>query len=196
MLVTLASCERESTPETKAPPTPPKLETLVFPTQLRVVDEAVNDFVTIAMNLCSSGDYESFRLLWSVEHDPITRQQFESAWQAVTRIRILALERDPINDTYAILAHVALDAKRFPAGHRLRENPQRNVALLILQEQGEWRLTRAPIAVRNYLIELIAPPGKVETLSGESEGVAMDEPAAFSSSTKSGSKNIEKNVTP
>ena len=130
---------------------------LVFPDALRAADQSVNAFVKEAMRVCMSGRYESFRLVWSARYDPITREQFEGGWRAVEKITVLALERDEEHDSYAVYAKVTFNPDELPAEHKLRVAPFRDVVLLIIREQEDWKLTNAPNPVRAYMIERFKP---------------------------------------
>lgn len=162
-------CERAPTPvaPTKhnavGETSPASRDVLVFPPSLRVEDDAVNGFVEEAMNACASGEYERFRRLWSVREEPLTRGEFDQGWQAVREIRILALEKVRVNRNgndhqaspdegtihYLILAEV-----RFDPSHRAgTRQPIRDVTLLLLREQAEWRIARAPKALREWIQE-------------------------------------------
>jgi hypothetical protein len=66
-------------------------DVLIFPGALHVADDSVNEFVARAMSICGQGEYEPFRLLWSVRETPLTRGQFDEGWQAVQHIEIKAL---------------------------------------------------------------------------------------------------------
>ncbi len=147
-------------------------ELLVFPDELRVADPSVNDFVERAMVGCGSGDYDRFRLLWSVREDPLPRDDYLEGWQAVLRIKIRALEKVMLSPdpklgrerpeiAYAILADVALDPER-PAGRR---EPHRQVVLTVIREQMAWRLARAPSALRSWI--------KQRVHQRESDGVEL-----------------------
>lgn len=155
----------------EAPP-PPPAELLVFPDEVRVEDPSVNEFVESAMTACASGDYERFRLLWSVRQEPLPRNEYEEGWQAVQKIEIRALERAFLSNgtepqlsetekAYVILADVSLDPTR-RAGQR---EPLREVVLMMVREQDTWRLTRAPKALRNWVRDKIqrGPPPEDQT---------------------------------
>ncbi|MFQ5591292.1 MAG: hypothetical protein ACE5HE_09035, partial [Phycisphaerae bacterium] len=135
-------CRRDETEERAVAPTsasqpPRRTHLLVFNESLHVEEASVNEFVRRAMTVCANGEYEEFRLLWSSRTDPLTRADFETGWQAVQKIRILALERvlladDDAADTaapprpaYAIYAEVQLD----PSQTAGRPEPRRQVVL-------------------------------------------------------------------
>ncbi len=138
----------------------PRADLLVFPDELRAEDESVNEFVARAMTTCASGDYNAFRLLWSVLGEPLPRDEYDKGWQAVTEIRIRALKEVSLSagaqensgeskTAYVVLADVAL-APSHPAA---RSEPQRQVVLMIVEERDEWRLARAPKRVRAWVTE-------------------------------------------
>lgn len=144
---------------------PKPAELLVFPQALRVEEPSVNDFVERAMTVCAAGDYEKFRLLWSVREEPLTRDEYQQGWQAVQEIRIRALAKamlspDPRNGdkqaetAYVILAEVDLD----PALRAGRREPTREVVLMMIREHGAWRLAGAPEAMRKWLNEQLSRP--------------------------------------
>ena len=137
---------------------------LIFPDELRVADSTVNDFVTKAMTTCAAGEYEAFRLLWSVREDPLPREEFEQGWQAVQTIHVRALEKvmldaDPNagrtepETVYALLTEVSLD----PTQKAGQKEPQRHVVLMLAREHEQWRLARAPKPMRDWVKEKIAP---------------------------------------
>ena len=117
----------------------PEVELLVFPDELRVADESVNSFMTRAMETCAAGDYNAFRLLWSAREEPLTAREFEEGWEAVREIRVRALER-------VLLA---------PEPDHAEARPE--VILMLVREHDEWRLARAPQAMRVWMRD--HPPG-------------------------------------
>ena len=136
---------------------------LIFPDDLRVADPTVNDFVTKAMNTCAAGEYEAFRLLWSVREDPLPREEFEQGWHAVQIIQVRALEKvmldaDPTagrtepETVYALLAEVSLD----PTHKVGQKEPQRHVVLMLTREHEQWRLAKAPKPMREWVKDKMA----------------------------------------
>lgn len=135
-------------------------DVLVFPAGLHVADDSVNAFVQYAMTQCAGGDYETFRLLWSARDEVLPREEYEKGWQAVREIRLrqlrkVALVPDPEHGhpepeiVHALLADVSLDPEH-PAA---RDEPTREVALMIVREHDEWKLAKAPRAMREWLRE-------------------------------------------
>ena len=171
-LALFSACDRREptaqapvTVESPAPVQPAKpVDVLVFPSALRVSDEAVNAFVERAMAACSTGNYDEFRRLWSAQRDPLPRGEFEQGWQAVKTIRVRALQKIILGQAadsetesapeagsdqegYVLLADLSLDPKH-PAG---QDQPKREAALLIVRERDEWCLTKAPKQVRDWV---------------------------------------------
>jgi hypothetical protein len=151
------SPRKEETQSREAGPSA-RRDLLIFPDELRVEDTAINDFVTRAMEVCAAGDYEAFRLLWSARDTPLPRAEFEQGWKAVETIRIRALERvmlapDPdagrseAQTVYTAYAQVELDPSLRSQGVETR----REVILMMVREQDEWRLARAPKAMRTWI---------------------------------------------
>lgn len=144
--------DRQDTAARKRP------DLLRFPADLHVADASVNAFVKEAMLNCASGDYDRFRLLWSTQEEPLPRGDYEQGWQAVQTITLRALRKvmlaadskqggDQYRTVYVLLADVALDPTQ-RAGER---EPNREVVLMMVQEQGAWRLAHPPKAMRAWI---------------------------------------------
>jgi hypothetical protein len=110
------------------------------------------------MTTCAGGDYELFRLMWSAREEVLPRDEYEQGWQAVREIRLTRLEkvmlapnekqgRTTAQTVYALLADVSLDPEH-PAA---RNEPNRQVALMIVREHDDWKLARAPRTMREWL---------------------------------------------
>jgi len=153
--------DREARPERHAG------DLLVFPERLHVEDAAVNEFVEHAMAVCAAGDYEKFRLLWSAGHDPLPRDEYEQGWQAVQRIEMRALELVILasgsrgepprgENAYVVLAEVNLD----PAHPAAEHEPRREVVMMLVHEQGAWRLADAPRGLRTWVKDKVGATGQ------------------------------------
>lgn len=161
LLTSLSTCRRDTyeAPETPRIGAAPKLPDLLdFPDTRRVDDEAVNSFVERALTECASGDYDRFRLLWSAKGDPLSRDEYDQGWQAVTKIAVRALEKvlladdapaadSPDKFVYVLLADVSLDPNH-RAGKR---RPNREVVLMLVHEQDAWRLADPPKSLRTWI---------------------------------------------
>ena len=152
LAVAAVGCERGEQPATEAAP-PPEPELLHFPARLQAQDETVNTFIRDVIHTCASGDYDAFRMLWSVRDDPFPRDQFHRAWQSVQKVTIEAVRalRNPRDGSliYAVRARVEL-------GPDLRE-PLRDVVILLTGENNQWRLTMPPEGLSDDLFEDHSP---------------------------------------
>lgn len=163
-LICVPSCRRESpTPSTTGDSTggadaKKPHNVLVFPKELHVSDAAVNAFVTTALTTSASGDYESFRLLWSARETPLPRAEFDEGWQAVDAIEVRALEEVTLDadpgagraapeSVYALLADVTLN----PNHRAAQKEPTRHVVLMLTHENNQWRLAKAPKPMREWI---------------------------------------------
>lgn len=164
-----------------APKHPARL--LAFPETLWTDDVSVNAFVEHAMTTCASGNYEQFRLLWSAREDPLPRDEYNEGWQAVQQIKVRALEkviltadpqqgREESETAYVILADVSLDPAH-PAGQR---EPNREAVLMLVREQGAWRLGRAPKPVRIWVKERVSPGNSDSTIPGGDRAEPLEGP--------------------
>lgn len=144
------ACERESRPTTVMPPAAEE-SSIDFPPAVQSDDPEVNRFVRKITETCVGGDYENFRLLWSVHEAPFPRREFERGWKALKKVRVLALEKMKTPDgeyLYSIHARVELD-ESVP-------EPAREVVLLIVRENDQWRLAQAPAHHREKVLDTAA----------------------------------------
>jgi len=161
----LPHCRPQSEPEAGEKGSEPDLvsssprDRLDFPMDLQSADASVNAFVREAMTTCASGEYDAFRLMWSVKTEPLTREEFEKGWQAVQKIRVRALQEVSLAEdsktggevsqvtAYALLADVEMD----PSFRVAEKEPTREVVLMLSRENDTWRLSKAPKAMREWL---------------------------------------------
>jgi len=145
--IPVGGCKRTA-PDTVAAPTTPSAG-LIFPETLYVADASVNAFIRRVMDICASGDYETFCTLWTHSDNvkPMDRREFERGWKAVREIRVLAL-RTFRNEAEGPL-HYFLEAETdFDDSV---SQPSRKVELVIVKEDGQWRLRPAPHELRDRL---------------------------------------------
>lgn len=160
VLLMLAGCDPSAPDAPNGPDLvePKPANILIFPDKFHVGDETVNTFVRRAMADCASGDYQKFRLLWSAREEPLPRGEYDQGWQAVQEIRIRALQevvlaadpergREEDQTVYGLAADVSLD----PAHRAGRKEPSREVVLMVVSEQGSWRLARPPKTLRDWI---------------------------------------------
>jgi len=140
-----------------------------FPERLQPDDPAVTAFVRRAIDTCVKGDYDAFRLLWSVREDPFPRDSFERGWRAVQRVTVLDIQkllREVEGDVvYGVHAAVELD-ESVP-------EPKRQVVLLIVHEADQWRLMSAPANLRRRFLG-------TEEASDAAAGAPASQPATAS----------------
>ena len=144
--VGLGGCERESGQPAEPPPKADE-SPIDFPPAVQSDDPTVNQFVRQITETCVRGDYEEFRLLWSVREDPFPRQEFERGWKALEKVRVLAVQKRKTlegQDLYYIHTRVELDDSV--------PEPARDVVLLIVRENDRWRLAKAPAHLRKKVL--------------------------------------------
>jgi hypothetical protein len=111
-----------------------------FPESLRADHPTVNAFIEEVIRTCIARDYEAFRLLWRVEEKPMSQQEFLRGWEAAEEVRVLQLQQWQTEKgelLYAARGIVRLNPNEVP-------NPEIEITLLIVQENGKWRLARGP----------------------------------------------------
>ena len=151
-------CGKEEPEGPKLTPTPRPVGLVDFPAELRAADPSVNDFLYEAFQTCASGDYEAFRLLWSVREDPISEQEFIRGWQTDPRVSIKDLKkmRTPEGATvYAVRALVEFDP-----GAVLE--PDRDIVLLLVKENEKWRVAGAPRSLTKAMKDDAQPDSDAE----------------------------------
>jgi hypothetical protein len=149
----VAGCRKDepaSEPPSATAPAPPTFD---FPEDRRSDDPAVNEFINHVLAVCTSEDYDMFRLLWTAKQEPPSRQQFEKGWHAHRMIRIRELRKMKTAEgdiVWGALAQMEFDPELVP-------RPSREVVLLLVKENDQWRLAQAPPAVRKALKPQTAP---------------------------------------
>ncbi|MCK4657910.1 MAG: hypothetical protein KAV82_00170 [Phycisphaerae bacterium] len=143
----IGACERKPQPPARLPP-PVIDESLIdFPPEMHADDPVVNQFVGQVIETCVKGDYEKFRLLWTVREDPFPRQEFQRGWNALQKLRVLALQKMKTSKgQYLYSLHV-----RAEFDDTVPE-PQKELVLLIVKEDDQWRLANAPAHHRKKIL--------------------------------------------
>jgi len=191
----LPGCEEQqdkgAKPVESEPVSEAKRTALIFPESLRVEEAPVNALLERAMRLCSEGDYERFRLIWTARQEPISRGEFQKGWAAMQEIRIRALERvalaTPIGGetegrrdsdreiVYVAYAEMTLDPELLgPAARRRDPNTgsaeadaRREAVLMIVKELGDWRLAQAPKSMRSWVRKKFRSTPPEKTAEGQ-----------------------------
>lgn len=191
------ACRRDQADSAVSTPTddpkPSVEDLLIFPEEMQVADESVNEFVARAMTVCAAGRYEDFRLLWSARDQPLSRGEYEMGWQAVREIRIRALERVRLGPdstrggedgefVYVILAGVSLDPTQSAGG----QEPNREAVLMAIREQDDWRLARAPKKMREWIRDRFKPGAGVSSVGTTDHQPDIDVPSTMTRPPKTG----------
>lgn len=136
---------------------PGKRPNILFPELVRTTDLSLNRFVDRFARVCMEGKYSDLRLLLSTRSgDPLVARRFESMFNALKQVRILALEEVPRvpgleGSAYLLLAEYVLEDYAATKGRSIEQ-----VRLAIAREEGVWRIGPIP---RNLLAALEARSG-------------------------------------
>ena len=118
-----------------------------IPIELRTAEPEAAAFVDHFLSVCLGGNYTGYRRLVSRTHKAESKERFEAMYLGVKSLTVEIIE--PINPG----KRSRLPAETFRVVSKLEVRPdsrleQRGVmpriALLIFQEQGEWRMIPAP----------------------------------------------------
>ncbi|MBL8879176.1 MAG: hypothetical protein JNG88_08660 [Phycisphaerales bacterium] len=109
--------------------------------------EAVG-FVRSFLDICLAGDYTAYRGLVARSRQPEPRERFEAIYRAMRTVQITAIEsvdlRDLPSPAYRIVTNVEFD----PESRVALRGANRDVAILIFREEGEWRMLPAPAGLQ------------------------------------------------
>ncbi len=153
----------------------PKVE---FPLEQRSGDAALDEFIDRTLNACVRGEYGIYRMAVGSQYEPLPRRSFERAWRAVKEVRIrrLMLVHDPDTqaaDTQRTDMRPELKGRVYCAHATItlrdprRSRPVREIVVLLIQENGEWKLgPPAPLALKYRIMGIEAP---AEDLVGADE---------------------------
>lgn len=114
---------------------------IVFPESVRSYDLSLNRFVDRFARVCMQAKYSDFRLLLSQRAgDPLLPSRFESMFNALKQVRIVALdELPPLPGTegsvYIMTAQYDLEDYAQKPGRQTEQ-----IRLAIAKEEGTWRI--------------------------------------------------------
>lgn len=120
---------------------PPVFE---FPTSARSFDPSLNQFVDRFVRMCLGVRYSEFRRMYTRRLDPPNARAFVSMFNAVEKVRVVALDKLPP------LKSVPDPAYRLVAEYDLREfavkrgRKTRRIQVAVFQEEGEWVIAPLP----------------------------------------------------
>jgi hypothetical protein len=111
----------------------------------------VNVFVERSMTACASGDYAQFTSLWTSRQEAVTVREFDRGWRAIRVLRVEVERLQPFRTeidgplSYYLRASAEFDPSV--------PKPERTVELIVQQEDGQWKLARAPKELRERIDE-------------------------------------------
>ncbi len=150
-----ASCGREDAPaappgpEPGAPAVAPqpqrqKRPTYTIPRQLLNEHAEVGRFVIHFLETCYAGDYQGYRNLVGRAFDPESEERFRTIYEAIESVVLDSIEAVNLPDipppVYLVISSVTFDPEHKVALRR----PNRKLAIIVFQEEGEWRMGPAP----------------------------------------------------
>jgi hypothetical protein len=151
---------------------PEKRPNIVFPESVRTPDLSLNRFVDRFARVCVQGKYPDLRLMLSSRSgDPLVARRFESMFNALKQVRILALEKMPTvpdveGPVYLMKAEYVLEDFAVSKARKTEL-----VRLAIAREEGNWRIGPIP---RSVLARLEAY--RASTSQPDGEGVPTTGP--------------------
>jgi hypothetical protein len=102
------------------------------------------DFLEQFLETCLAGDYGGYRRLCSRLREPETRERFEAVYHAIHSLHVDSIETVELSGLPEPVYRVVCTADFHPESRaRLRRKSNR-VAVLVVQEQGQWRILPAP----------------------------------------------------
>ncbi len=151
--------------------------TIVWAPDAKCKNKEVNDFVAKAMTVCAEGDYEEYRLLWSLDHQPTNRKRFMQLRDAMQKVDVKTIRRLQFRlpdgsmkgmDTpvYVLHAFVALKEEAKQRSERLKD---RDLILQIVRRNDAWCFIPAAKEVKKSLLAgksgqpAVVPPDAVPT---------------------------------
>lgn len=166
--------------------------TVEFPSDVRSDDASLNNFLDHLLRQCAAGEYGSYRLAVASEYEPLPRRTFERAWYNVEQVRVrkilkvhepdpALLERPDIREELKApiyCVHATIRLRQRP--DRQVPQPIREVVVLVVQEQGEWKLgPPAPLALKQRIVG--APAQAEDLVAGTPETTRPGAPTATTS---------------
>ena len=133
---------------------------IVWAPDAKCKNPEVNDFVAKALTVCAEGDYEEYRLLWSLDHQPTNRKRFMQLRDATEAVKVKTIRRLQFRlpdgsmkgmDTpvYVLHAFVALKEEAKQRSERLKD---RDLILQIVRRNNAWCFIPAAKEVKESLL--------------------------------------------
>ena len=147
---------------------------IVWAPDAKCKNQDINDFVAKALTVCAEGDYEEYRLLWSLDHQPTNRKRFMQLRDATQKVDVKTIRRLQFRlpdgsmkgmdmPVYVLHAFVALKEEAKQRSERLKD---RDLILQIVRRNNAWCFIPASKEVKESL------------LAGHSSGPPAAQPAA------------------
>jgi hypothetical protein len=162
--------------------TPGKRPDIVFPESVRTPDLSLNRFVDRFARVCIQGKYADLRLMLSSRGgDPLVARRFESMFNALKQVRIIAMDKMPSvpdveGPVYVMKAEYVLEDF---AVSKARKTEQ--VRLAIAREEGSWRIGPIPRSVvaklEAYRASTTQPASEGSPASNAAGGASAAEPS-------------------
>lgn len=148
------ACERPATPTTQPvlPPTRDMVKTpstkpaYTFAPGLEREYPEITAFVRHLIETCLAGDYGEYRRLVATRAEPETRKRFERLLQALRGLDIESVESVTLSQypgpVYRVVGQATFEIP--PQRQQDRQRGPRRLAILVVQEDGQWRTMAAP----------------------------------------------------
>jgi hypothetical protein len=158
----------------------------VFAESVRTTDLSLNRFVDRFARVCMQGKYNDFRMMLSTKRPPILPPRFESNFNALKQVRILAIDQVPdlpasVGPVYVMKAQYDLQDYAVKQGQQTKD-----VHVAITQEDGEWRLGPIPHEAMQRLIAF----QNAQTTSAPIEATSTSAPATVDAEGAAASRAI------
>lgn len=147
------------------PDVPP---TFSFAAGLREEFPEAAGFVNEFLQTCLKGDYSGYRKLVSRRREPEGLDRFTAIYHAIRVVRVESIERVPVPEVSDAVYRVVTAAEFQPGSRVSLRARNRSVAILVFQENGQWRMAPAPAALQ--------PDDDPETVAGPGSNTAPAAP--------------------
>lgn len=153
----VAGCDRDAgsseqalQKERQLIPPPTTAPVYTFAPGLLEQNREIAAFVRQFLEVCMAGDYSGYRGLVSRTREPESRERFQAIYHSIRNVRVDAIDEVavPLLDppVYRVVAAVDLD----PNARVSLRGSKRSIALLVLREDGEWKLLPAPASLQPF----------------------------------------------
>ena len=122
--------------------------TFSFAAGLREEFPEATGFVHEFLQTCLNGDYSGYRKLVSRRREPEGLDRFTAIYHAIRVVRVESIERIPVPQVSDAVYRVVTAAEFQPGSRVSLRARNRSVAILVFQENGQWRMAPAPAALQ------------------------------------------------